>query len=140
MDGTIVTSPDGITWTPKHGTARPKVRNVKWLGKQLVAVAEGAVLTSPDGDVWTTAPLKDPSYLYSVAASTTHLVASMPGVVGGISRATVYGVDGERVWGLKLGHPANELRIPTADMARRVYLLEVEGAGKMATQAFTLSK
>ena len=54
--GTILTSPDGRTWTPQT----PNISTLKlldrvvWSGSQFVAVGSGGtILTSPDGRTWT---------------------------------------------------------------------------------------
>lgn len=58
--GTVMTSPDGITWTvTTHGTA--DLLKVRFLNNQFVAVgASGTVLTSPDGMDWT---VRDPGLI-----------------------------------------------------------------------------
>ncbi|HTP45646.1 MAG TPA: hypothetical protein VMQ50_01820 [Casimicrobiaceae bacterium] len=51
--GTIISSIDGITWTPRDA-GPPGLRGVGWSGTQAVIVGQsGAVLSSPDGLVWT---------------------------------------------------------------------------------------
>ncbi|MBI3774017.1 MAG: fibronectin type III domain-containing protein [Gammaproteobacteria bacterium] len=51
--GTILTSADGMVWTPwKSGTTNV-VRKIIWTGSQLVAVGDaGTILTSTDGQIW----------------------------------------------------------------------------------------
>lgn len=57
--GTVLTSPDGITWSAQTvDTARsPGLRSIAWSGKKLVAVRSGSrdneYYTSHDGVVWT---------------------------------------------------------------------------------------
>jgi len=55
--GTILTSPDGATWTPRtSGTTYP-LRRVTWTGSVFLAVGStGRLLRSPDGVAWTTLP------------------------------------------------------------------------------------
>jgi uncharacterized delta-60 repeat protein len=54
IGGTILTSPDGQTWTAQQsGTANWLVA-VRWDGRQYLAVGDqGIILTSPDGVTWT---------------------------------------------------------------------------------------
>jgi PKD repeat protein len=52
-NGTIQTSPDGGTWTPRTGTTGA-FDDVLWSGSQFLAVGcNGALATSPDGMTWT---------------------------------------------------------------------------------------
>lgn len=52
--GTILTSPDGVTWTPRASGATHTLNAITWTGTQLVAVGNAAQsLTSPDGISWT---------------------------------------------------------------------------------------
>ncbi|MBI1766861.1 MAG: hypothetical protein HYR67_00625 [Bacteroidetes bacterium] len=53
-NGTIVTSSDGITWTPRT-SGYNSLSGVTWSGSQFVAVDRwnGTILTSPDGITWT---------------------------------------------------------------------------------------
>ncbi len=51
----MVTSPDGINWTPKTIPAAgdATLYDVNWNGSQWLVSGSGFVLTSPDGNVWT---------------------------------------------------------------------------------------
>ncbi len=52
--GTVLTSPDGITWTEQAPDDYDTLADVAWTGSQFVAVGLGGVImTSPDGTVWT---------------------------------------------------------------------------------------
>jgi hypothetical protein len=52
--GTIMTSPDGITWTAQTSGTSANLNAVIWTGTQLVAVgSSGTILTSADGVAWT---------------------------------------------------------------------------------------
>ncbi|UXI70142.1 WD40/YVTN/BNR-like repeat-containing protein [Tahibacter amnicola] len=52
--GTLLSSDDGITWTPRPGNTRAYLRGVAWGSSRFVAVGwDGALLTSPDGRAWT---------------------------------------------------------------------------------------
>ncbi len=55
QNGTILTSPDGITWTQRtSGTSYRTLFGVAWSGSQFVVVGDhGILLTSPDGITWT---------------------------------------------------------------------------------------
>src|SRR4051812_6792240 len=47
--GTILTSPDGITWTNRSSGTDQGLSSITWTGTQLVAVGGlGTILTSPD--------------------------------------------------------------------------------------------
>lgn len=55
--GTIVTSPDGHTWTTQTSGTSNDLSGVAWSGSrsEFVAVGKaGTILTSPDGSTWTT--------------------------------------------------------------------------------------
>ena len=53
-DGTIQTSPDGLTWTRRTSGIIDRLNGVTWSGAQFVAVGDsGTILTSPDGVTWT---------------------------------------------------------------------------------------
>lgn len=52
--GTILTSPDGMTWTLQSSGTTNTLGAVGWGNGQFVAVGKGgAILTSPDGMTWT---------------------------------------------------------------------------------------
>jgi hypothetical protein len=64
--GSVLTSPDAITWTPQSLTNATSLRSVVWSGSQFVAVGLGVIqvfpnhtmpniviFTSPDGAIWT---------------------------------------------------------------------------------------
>lgn len=77
---TILTSPDGMTWTTQTLGTVNTLSSVIWAGTQFVAVGDapgsvGAVLTSPDGVTWTAQTLGVIPVLYGVAKSGTNLVA-----------------------------------------------------------------
>lgn len=59
--GTIVTSPDGITWTTRTSGTTNDLWGCVYTGTQFVAVGKlSTVLTSPDGITWTTRTLPSP--------------------------------------------------------------------------------
>jgi hypothetical protein len=52
-NGTLVTSPDGITWTRLDSGTTRWIQSVNWNGSQVVAVGAGGVLlVSPNGLTW----------------------------------------------------------------------------------------
>jgi hypothetical protein len=77
LDGTVLTSPDGIHWTAQAWDAYNTLVDVAWAGTQFVAVGIGGmILTSPDGTTWTTRK-SGPSWeaLQGIARSGSTLVA-----------------------------------------------------------------
>jgi uncharacterized protein (TIGR03118 family) len=53
-EGTILTSPDGITSTVQTSGTSNTLNGVTWSGAEFVAVGDaGTILTSPDGVAWT---------------------------------------------------------------------------------------
>jgi hypothetical protein len=81
--GTILTSPDGITWTLRpSGLVEPNIeeyRSVTWTGSQFVAVGGfGGVeqaSASPDGVIWTSLKMLDGGGVLSVVWTGNQLVA-----------------------------------------------------------------
>lgn len=68
-NGTILTSPDGITWTTCSSGTTAKLTAISYGGGQWIVIGDnGTILTSPDGITWTarnsgtTAYLSDISY------------------------------------------------------------------------------
>jgi len=52
--GTILTSPDGITWTERTSGTWVYLRGVTYASSAFVTVGKsGTILTSPDGTTWT---------------------------------------------------------------------------------------
>jgi hypothetical protein len=52
--GSVLTSPDGITWTERSSGTTSALTSVVWDGKQLVAASTfGELFTSPDAITWT---------------------------------------------------------------------------------------
>jgi hypothetical protein len=51
----VLTSPDGVTWTPQSSGTTARLNAVTWTGGgRFVAVGDsGTILTSPDGFFWT---------------------------------------------------------------------------------------
>lgn len=75
----ILSSSDGITWTPRHSGTGEGLSEVIWTGNEFVVVGNGGgggiVLTSPDGIAWTARNPGPSVGLYAVAVSNTQLVA-----------------------------------------------------------------
>ena len=71
--GTILTSPDGGTWTQRDAKTKYPLYSIAWTGKLLVATGynpepgpwENPIFTSPDGITWTPNVLSE-SYCNSV--------------------------------------------------------------------------
>lgn len=81
--GTVLTSPDGVTWTSRSSGTANSLLGVAWSGVKFVAVGgnSGTVLTSSDGITWTKQDLSGISFggqpwiLSSVAWSGTQFAA-----------------------------------------------------------------
>src|SRR5438270_8800168 len=86
--GTIVTSPDGVTWLQQSSGTLEDLRSLAFNGTQLVAVGDTTVVTSPDGLTWTTQQLPNAAFLTCVvwagsqfvAISNTGMASSVDGV------------------------------------------------------------
>ncbi len=90
--GTILTSPDGCSWTPQLSGTSQTLYVVTWLGTQFVAVGErGTILTSPDGCSWTAQTSGTLCRLLGVASSDSQIV-----VVG--NRGTILTSPDGRTW------------------------------------------
>src|ERR1700733_8043717 len=64
-DGIIVTSPDGVKWTPRTWSGYTGLTGVTYGGGQYVAVGTGGiVLTSTDGATWVAQPVPAPARDY----------------------------------------------------------------------------
>ena len=74
--GTILTSPDGIDWTPRNSGTKLELYFVTWTGDQLIATGmRGTILTSPDGITWTPRNSGTTAYLKSVIRTGKQWVA-----------------------------------------------------------------
>ena len=74
--GTIITSPDGISWTSRNSGTSKGLSKVVWSGTQFVVVGDpGVILTSPDGITWTSRTSGTVEPLYGIASSGAELVA-----------------------------------------------------------------
>lgn len=75
-NGTILTSPDGITWTPRiGGTARWLVGVGYGNGLFVIVGDQGTLLTSPDGAIWTARTSGTTARLNGVAFGGGHWLA-----------------------------------------------------------------
>jgi hypothetical protein len=77
--GAILTSPDGITWTPRTSGTPNGLRSIVWNGSQFVVVGgnpgvSGTILTSPDGINWTT-PIVTSNFLVNITWDGSQFVA-----------------------------------------------------------------
>jgi PKD repeat protein len=76
--GTILTSPDGLSWTPRPSGVASDLVRVRWDGEGFTAMGDdGVALVSPDGVVWLPLDLGTENDLTDILAST------MGHVVGG---------------------------------------------------------
>ena len=71
---TILTSPDGHTWTAQNTGSSDLFKGVAGSGSQFVAVGD-SIVTSPDGHTWTSQSASTSSELYAVAGSGSQFVA-----------------------------------------------------------------
>ena len=73
--GTIITSPDGITWTQRASGTTAILNWIVWSGNQFVAVGDGGViLTSANGTTWVSRTSGVSSTLYSIVWSGSQFV------------------------------------------------------------------
>jgi Abnormal spindle-like microcephaly-assoc'd, ASPM-SPD-2-Hydin len=78
LQGSILSTPDGLSWTARMSDAFNTLADVTWTGSQFVAVGlGGTILTSPDGISWATRKA-GPSWeaLQGVASSGAIVVAT----------------------------------------------------------------
>lgn len=76
LPATILTSPDGNTWTSRTPGTNAGLNAVIWAGTQWVAVGfTGTILTSPDGITWTTRTSGTTNHLTAVVWTGTQLMA-----------------------------------------------------------------
>src|SRR5690606_33448874 len=67
-NGTILTSPDGTTWTSRNSGTTLNLRDVAYDGNLWVAVGwDGTILTSPNGVTWTNRSIETTLDLVGVA-------------------------------------------------------------------------
>ena len=76
VGATIVTSPDGVTWTSRVAYLPTALRAVTWSEQRFVAVGDvGEVMTSDDGSSWTVQDAGTSANLVGVTASAGQVVA-----------------------------------------------------------------
>ena len=103
-DGTIYTSPDGVTWTTRTSGSVNNLLSVIWSGTQFVVVgSNGTILTSPDGVTWTTQTSGTLNNLTSVIWSGTQFV------VVGVSGTILTSPDGV-TWTARVAGSADTLQ------------------------------
>ncbi|HEY3644581.1 MAG TPA: IPT/TIG domain-containing protein [Gammaproteobacteria bacterium] len=69
-NGTVITSPDGITWTSRASHTGKVLAGVAWCTAQFIAVGDaGVIITSPDGITWTTQASGTTNFLNGVGCS-----------------------------------------------------------------------
>ncbi len=107
QNGTILTSPDGATWTSRVSGTSARLRGVTVKGATIIVVGQaGTVLTSADGVSWTTVTSGIAEGLRGVAASSTLVVA-----VGGQTTGQIFtSPDGATWTQASLAAPAGALR------------------------------
>lgn len=95
VSGTIMTSPDGITWITQTSGTSANLNAIIWTGSQLVAVgaspyymASSAIVTSPDGITWTSRNSGTTLALNALTWTGTKIVAV------GVAQTTLSSPDG----------------------------------------------
>ena len=88
LEGAIVSSPDGVSWTVESSGSTASFRAVAFASGLFVVVGTGGtILTSPDGHEWTPRSLGTAAVLSGVAFGNGRFVAV------GLSGAVVYSAD-----------------------------------------------
>jgi photosystem II stability/assembly factor-like uncharacterized protein len=81
-EGTILTSPDGKTWTRQDSGIRNDLLGITYGNGLFVAVgSEGTILISPDGRSWTKQNSGTTKHLHDVAYGNGLFVAVGDGVI-----------------------------------------------------------
>jgi hypothetical protein len=130
--GALLTSPDGLVWTPRNSGTSNHLSSVIWTGTQLVAVGEGG------------AP-KDPAAIasrminrngLSLRLTESDLFVTPPYfLMGRKARAAIYTLAGDKrveVW----DGADREIRIPIDNLAHGRYVFELRGAGVRMARMF----
>jgi hypothetical protein len=66
--GTVLTSPDGVSWTSRSSGVSQYIEHVIWANNRYVAVGEkGLMITSPDSINWTVIPPVTPADIEDIA-------------------------------------------------------------------------
>jgi hypothetical protein len=73
--GSVLTSPDGVTWTQRTTGTGYTLYGLTYGSDQFVAVGEGSIVSSPDGVGWTVRHGGEPYILRSVAYGKGRFVA-----------------------------------------------------------------
>lgn len=92
--GTLLTSPDAVTWTSRTSGTTARLRGATASGNLIVAVGQsGTILTSPDGITWTARTSGVTETLRGVTASPTRFVT-----VGGDTTSMIRYSDDGTTW------------------------------------------
>jgi hypothetical protein len=74
--GTVLTSPDGLTWTTRASPTTKLLSSVTaWPGGLVATGDKGAIITSPDGITWTLRTSGTANWLYRVRYLNGYLIA-----------------------------------------------------------------
>jgi len=89
-ESTIITSPDGITWTARVSNVIGGLKSITWGNNLFVAVGNngwsaGVILTSPDGITWTSITSGTANFLNGVAWGNNQFVAISPAAFSKLS-------------------------------------------------------
>ena len=105
--GAVVTSPDGLSWTPRWTWFPGDLLDVTWDGERFLAVGQcGLVVSSPDGEHWSTEmAMPWSSTLTTVASSGRAAVAAGGGVMVAQPLCTQVGLVRRRLSGPTSGTP-----------------------------------
>ena len=99
MNADILTSNDGIHWTPHDSGTTNSLQAICWTGTQFVAVGLGGVIvTSPDGITWTPRDSGTEASLYAVTWNGAQLLA------GGDGGTILTSTDGSS-WNMTVTNP-----------------------------------
>ena len=79
--GVILTSPDGITWTPRTSNTTQPLYKVRWVGQFVAVGGAGAILTSPDGITWTPRTSGTSNDLLHIASNMNLVVVGQAGTI-----------------------------------------------------------
>jgi serine/threonine protein kinase len=80
--GTILISPDGITWTPQRSSTGNPLSGIGWSGSQFVVVGYlGIIISSPDGRTWTPQQSGTPYGLKDITWSGQFVIVGVLGTI-----------------------------------------------------------
>ncbi len=104
----VVTSNDGITWTPATGIGQSPGsatlrRSIVWTGSELIASDNGNLFRSPNGTTWTAIPGIPTNGVVDLVWTG----ATLAGNVGAASGQTAVSSDTGRTWRVSQGLPSD---------------------------------